>query len=84
MQCFVYRSKKKQNTYLFLPEQDNFSEVPESLLKLFGQAEFSFEFKLHAERNLTLADAREVIRNLEENGYFLQLPPGDDRYLVAH
>lgn len=84
MQCFVYRSKRKQNTYLFLPEQDNFSAIPESLLKLFGQAEFSFEFELHAERKLTLADAGEVLRNLDENGYFLQLPPGDDRYLTAH
>ena len=84
MQCFVYRSKKRLNTYLFLPEQGNFSDIPESLLKLFGEAEFSFDFKLYPERKLTLADAGEVMRNITENGYFLQLPLGDDKYLTAH
>lgn len=84
MQCFVYRSKKKQNTYLFLPVRDNFSDIPESLLKLFGEAEFSFNFDLLPGRKLILADAGEVIRNIKENGYFLQLPPGDDKYITAH
>ncbi len=78
MQCFVYRSKRKQQTYLFLPEQNNFTEVPESLVTLFGEAEFSFEFELTAERKLVMADAAEVLRNISENGYFLQLPPGDE------
>ena len=84
MQCFVYRSKKKPNTYLFLPEQGNFSTIPDSLLKLFGEAEFSFDFDLQPERKLVLADTTEVIRNIAENGYFLQLPPGDDKYITAH
>ena len=84
MQCFVYRSKKKLNTYLFLPEKDNFSTIPESLQKLFGEAEFSFDFDLQPERKLVLADAKEVIRNISENGFFLQLPPGDDKYMATH
>lgn len=84
MQCFVYRSRKKQNTYLFLPEHDDFSTVPESLMQLFGEAEFSFKFDLQPGRKLMLADAEEVMRNLNENGYFLQLPPGDQRYATAH
>lgn len=78
MQCYVYRSQRKQQTYLFLPRQDDFSEVPESLLKLFGEAEFSFEFELTATRKLVMADATEVLRNINENGFFLQLPPGDE------
>jgi hypothetical protein len=78
MQCYIYRSKKKQNTYLFLPEQDDFSGVPEALLRLFGEAEFSFEFELTATRKLVMADAAEVLRNINENGFFLQLPPGDE------
>ena len=81
MQCFVYRSSRKKGTYLFLPERDNFSKVPESLLKLFGNAEFSFEFTLDSERKLVLAEASEVRRNIEDNGFFLQLPPGDDKYV---
>lgn len=84
MRCFVYRSKKKLNTYLFLPEQDNFSGVPQSLLKLFGEAEFSFDFDLVPGRQLVMAEAEEVLRNITENGFFLQLPPGNDKYLATH
>ena len=78
MQCYVYRSKRKQKTYLFIPRQGDFSEVPESLVKLFGEAEFSFDFELTATRKLVMADAAEVLRNINENGFFLQLPPGDE------
>lgn len=77
MQCYIYRSKHRHQTYLFLPKQDDFSQVPESLIKLFGEAEFSFAFELDNNRKLVLADATEVLRNINENGYFLQLPPGD-------
>lgn len=78
MQCFVYRSRHRQRTYLFLPQKDDFSQVPESLVRLFGEAEFSFEFELVPGRKMILAEASEVQRNLQENGFFLQLPPGDD------
>ena len=77
MQCFVYRSTRKHHTYLFLPKQGDFSQVPESLLKLFGDAEFSFNFQLIPGKKLVLADAQEVLRHIDENGFFLQLPPGD-------
>ena len=80
MQCYVYRSRRKQHTYLFLPKRDDFSQVPASLLKLFGTAEFSFEFDLAADRKLVLAESSEVRRNIQENGFYLQLPPSEDRY----
>ena len=79
MQCYVYRSRRKQQTYLFLPKLDDFSQVPASLLKLFGDAEFSFEFELYAEKKMILAEASEVKRNIQENGFYLQLPPGDEK-----
>nr|CAA6830749.1 MAG: Unknown protein [uncultured Thiotrichaceae bacterium] len=77
MQCYIYRSKHRHQTYLFLPKKGDFSEVPESLVKLFGEAEFSFTFELNDTRKLMLADSAEVLRNINENGFFLQLPPGD-------
>lgn len=75
MLCFVYRSKKNHEMYLYLPEKDQFSAVPDSLLKLVGQVEFSFEFKLTTERKLLRYEASEVMRNLRDNGFFLQMPP---------
>ena len=75
MNCFVYRSNKKQGMYLYLVEKDNFTNVPESLLKLLGEVVFSFEFDLSKDRKLVKAEAEEVLRIMEENGYFLQMPP---------
>ncbi len=75
MNTFVYRSNKKPGMYLYLSEKDNFSDVPEALIKLMGQLEFSFEFDLSEDRKLVKEEAKEVIRLMKENKYFLQMPP---------
>ena len=75
MICFVYRSKRNNEMYLYLPEKDQFGNVPESLLKLVGEVEFSFEFLLNTERKLLRYQAAEVMRNILDNGFFLQMPP---------
>ncbi len=75
MNCFVYRSNHKAGMYLYLVEKDNFENVPESLLKLLGDVDFSFEFDLSKDRKLVKAEAIEVVRIMQENGYFLQMPP---------
>lgn len=80
MQCYVYRSRRKSGSFLFVPEKDNFSRVPEVLLKIFGEPEFSFDFHLDAGRKLVLkVEASEIRRVMLENGFFLQLPPSEDR-----
>jgi uncharacterized protein YcgL (UPF0745 family) len=75
MNCFVYRSNLKAGMYLYLSEKDDFSNVPESLMKLLGDMDFSFEFDLSKGRKLVKAEAEEVLRIMSENGYFLQMPP---------
>ncbi len=56
-------------------KKDDFECVPESLLKLLGDITFSFEFDLNSNRKLVKAEASEVIRIINENGFFLQMPP---------
>ena len=75
MNCFVYRSNNKPGLYLYLKEKDNFNKVPESLIRLLGEMKFSFEFDLGRSRKLVRAEAKEVLRIMKENGYFLQMPP---------
>jgi len=81
MNCYVYRSDRQQGMYLYLREKDNFSSVPESLLALLGETTFSFEFDLAQDRKLVRAEAQEVIRNMKENGFFLQMPPARSELL---
>jgi len=71
--CFIYRSDRKADTYLYLLEKDRFESIPEALLQVFGIPEFSFEFELTAERSLAKEDAAEVYANLRQQGYHLQM-----------
>jgi len=75
MKCFVYKSNKKADSYIYVNQKDNFEEIPEQLLQLFGEPEFTLEFDLTEDRKLALADARQVIQSLSEQGYYLQMPP---------
>jgi len=73
MLCYIYRSSRKIDTYLYLVDKDDFSILPEDLLKIFGDPEFSFSFVLGKDKNLAMEDAGEVLNNLESQGYHLQL-----------
>lgn len=75
MNCFVYRSEKKQGMFLYLSKKNDFSCVPESLLKLLGETTYSFEFDLSKDRKLVKVEAIEVMKTMNKNGYFLQMPP---------
>ncbi|MFV1997519.1 MAG: YcgL domain-containing protein [Acidiferrobacterales bacterium] len=75
MQCEIYRSSKKSGMYLYVNEKDEFSRVPDSLLKILGRLEYVMRLELTQERTLAQADPGEVRRNLEDKGFFLQLPP---------
>ena len=74
MQCFVYRSSRRENTYLFMAKKDNFEEIPEALLHVFGDPEFSFEFELDNNKKLVREDSADVIKNIQERGFHLQMP----------
>jgi uncharacterized protein YcgL (UPF0745 family) len=73
MLCHIYRSNRKLDTYLYLVEKDDFSVVPEELLRVFGPPQFSFSFDLTQERVLAREDSGEVLDNLASQGYHLQL-----------
>lgn len=78
MQCAIYKSQKKQDTYLYLAAKDDFSQIPEALLKLLGEPVHVMDLDLHPERRLAQEDVVEVLRNLEERGWHLQMPRRDE------
>ena len=73
MLCHIYRSSRKPDTYLYLVDKDDFSVIPEDLLRVFGLPEFSFSFDLAQERELARENTGEVLDNLANQGYHLQL-----------
>ena len=77
MNCSVYRSSHKDYTYLYLAEGARLEDLPDSLLGAFGTPEFVIDLELSPERKLASEDVLQVIDNLRERGFHLQLPPGD-------
>ena len=41
MFCVIYRSSKRDQTYLYVEKKDDFSRVPEELMKGFGQPQLA-------------------------------------------
>jgi uncharacterized protein YcgL (UPF0745 family) len=75
MQCFIYKSLKKDYLYLYVTKKDDFSKVPNALISHFGEMEFVMDLELSPERKLAMEDAGKVIKSLKEQGFFMQLPP---------
>lgn len=71
----IYRSPKKEGTYLYVEKATGLERVPEALLKQFGKPELAMTLALTAERKLARADAAKVMAAVADQGYFLQLPP---------
>jgi hypothetical protein len=73
--CSIYRSEKKESTYLYLAEGLTFEDLPDELRAGFGEATRVMELDIEANTRLAQADAKNVLRALEDPGYYLQLPP---------
>lgn len=84
MLCAVYRSPKKAFMYLFVKQRDDFSDIPEGLLKKFGTPQLVTIVNLATKDKLAYADLETVKERLNEQGYYLQLPPPVEDLLAEH
>ncbi len=75
MQCYIYKSLKKDELYLYLKKKDDYSQIPEPLLNSFGRMEFVMALELTVERKLARENANTVMKELGNKGFFVQMPP---------
>ena len=71
----VYKSTRKTEMYLYVEKARGVADVPEPLMKQFGEPEEVMMLMLSHGRKLARADAKEVLREIDENGFDLQMPP---------
>ena len=83
MLCSIYKSSKKEGTYLYLPKKDDFSQVPDTLMQMFGKPVFVMMIKMDG-RQLAQVDIEKVKASMNEEGFFLQLPPPPENLLEQH
>ncbi|MEM7358286.1 MAG: YcgL domain-containing protein [Pseudomonadota bacterium] len=79
MQCYVYKGANRDDHYLYLSSELSNADVPTALLTMLGDLSLVVEFQLHAQRELPQADAEQVMRDIEEQGFYLQMPRKDMR-----
>jgi uncharacterized protein YcgL (UPF0745 family) len=73
--CFIYKSLKQQELYLYVLRENDFTDVPESLLTSIGQSELAMSLELTPKRQLARADVAQVMQQLQNQGFYVQMPP---------
>ncbi|RUO78029.1 YcgL domain-containing protein [Idiomarina seosinensis] len=81
MLCDVFSSRRKADTYLYLPLGADFNELPEALQQHFGSPTKIMTVNLAKRKQLARISADELIVHLTDPGYYLQLPPKQEPLL---
>jgi len=75
MRCWIYKSSRKDELYLYVREKDGFDGLPPELVALIGRPELVMDLDLDPRRTLARVDVGSVMEALESQGFFLQMPP---------
>jgi uncharacterized protein YcgL (UPF0745 family) len=79
----IYRGTRKPGAYLYVDKARGLTDVPAALLGQFGEPEPVMTLLLDARRKLARADATQVLATIEEQGYYLQMPPSAAELLAG-
>ncbi|MBW6476807.1 MAG: YcgL domain-containing protein [Chromatiales bacterium] len=81
--CFIYRSLRKDGVYLFLDKEEGFDALPETLLKSLGKLEKAMELEIDADSKLAYSKPSDVLHNIKQQGFHIQLPPNEEKLPLA-
>ena len=74
MECAVFKSLKKDETYVFIQTTTSLSDLPDELMKILGQTEMVMTLSLTPEKKMARGTATEVMLSIEKQGFHLQMP----------
>ncbi|MDR5901150.1 MULTISPECIES: YcgL domain-containing protein [Halomonas] len=80
--CQVFKSSRKDEMYLYVDKREGTQRVPAPLLERFGKPVPAMTLILSPEKRLGRASAVEVMQAIRDNGFYLQLPPAKEEYLL--
>lgn len=73
--CSIYKSSKKAEMYLYVDRSQDVSKLPEGLMMAFGSPTKVMDLVLTPEKKLARASAEKVLAAIEEQDFYLQMPP---------
>ncbi|MCO6554297.1 MAG: YcgL domain-containing protein [Gilliamella sp.] len=78
MWCYIYRSTKKENCYLYMEHENDFSTIPKKVMSIFGSPVFVMKVLLDGKRKFVVGTATEIEEKIKTDGFFLQMLKEDD------
>jgi uncharacterized protein YcgL (UPF0745 family) len=73
--CQIYRGSRREEMYLYVDKSRGLEDVPEDLLSRIGELTPVMSLLLTPERSLARADVTLVLASIQDQGYYLQMPP---------
>lgn len=83
MNTAIYKGSKKPGSYLYIEQEGDFSQIPEILLTAMGKLDFVMSLELTPEKQLAQANVKQVIKALNQDGFYLQMPDESKKLILA-
>ena len=79
----IFKGHKKEEMYLYVEQKNGLKSVPDDLLATFGQTESVMVLLLTKDKKLARVTVSDVLAAIEDQGYFLQMPPSPEALAEA-
>ena len=73
--CQIYKSVHNTEMYLYVEKTRGLEDVPDALMKRFGDSCKLMTLMLEPGRKLARANVDDVMREIADKGFYLQMPP---------
>ncbi|WP_048307952.1 YcgL domain-containing protein [Halomonas sp. PR-M31] len=80
--CEIFKSSRKEEMYLYVDKLRGLIDVPEALLEGFGKPISVMTLLLDEDKKLARVDAVRIMKAIHEKGFYFQLPPAKEEYLL--
>ncbi len=82
----VYKTPLKDEMYLYVQKGQDLQKLDDALLQVFQQPSWVMDLLLTSQKQLARVATVDVLKNIAEKGYFLQMPPPkeDDEMLADY
>lgn len=82
--CKIYKGSREDELYLYVAKDKDLLQLPADLLSRMGPLKEVMTLNLSADRKLARVKAETVLEEIEQKGYFLQLPPNIDPTVFSY
>lgn len=80
--CEIFKSPRRDEMYLYVDRVQGLADVPEALLERFGTPVSVAVLMLSDDKSLARARASDVLAAIASQGFYLQMPPAREDYLL--